>query len=94
MPRQVAHEISFAVEHALPETITRVKKNTHYPKWLPVSPGTIAIDLQTVYNKGARTQDFWRTSKSLFYDRWPTALRVGWKNHWLTTEEVSFFHAL
>jgi len=41
-------------------------KHPYHPKWLPISPGTIAIDLETVYNKGARTHDFWRASKSLF----------------------------
>jgi hypothetical protein len=67
------------------------------PKRLSISPGTIAIHPETVYNVNARTQDFWRASESLFLLHTAGVMlkhALSNNKHWFTTESVSFLHVL
>lgn len=64
---------------SLPEIIYRlllqgISKNPYHPNGLPISPGPIAVYLETVYNEGARKTA--GKSASLFV--WMAGGCTGW----------------
>ena len=65
------------------------------PKRLSISPGAIAVHNETVYNKDARTRDFCKLAGLFLFARMGIIRhRASRDNYRVTTEEVSFFHAL